>query len=217
MTQEPLIAAITGSIGSGKSLVGSFLSLLGATVIDADQIAREVVAPGEPALAEIRAAFGDEVFESGGAVLDRKRLGAIIFSSLEKRRRLEQILHPRIRTRFKEKVAALCATPSSSPRIIAYLVPLLFESGFDYEEIDLIITVSAPREACIERIIARDRCTRTEAEQRLDAQLPIEEKEKRSDIVLRNTGSPEDLSRQVDALFMQLTESAATKAFLGPI
>ena len=214
MAEEPLIVAITGSIGSGKSLVGSFLGLLGATVIDADQLAREVVAPGQPALEEIRARFGMEVFEPGGTALNRKELGRIVFGSPDKRRELEKILHPKIRSLFKEKITALCRAPSNAPRIIAYLVPLLFESGFEYDEIDIIVTVSAPREACIERVMSRDRCTRQEAEKRLSSQLPIEEKEERSDIVLRNSGSPDDLSRQVDALYMQLSEAAAAKRFL---
>ena len=211
MALAPFVIALTGSIGSGKSEVGALFAARGVTVLDADVLAREVSLPGSPGLSEVEAEFGGAVIDKSTGALNRKVLGALVFSDAAKRKKLEQILHPRIRALFLEKLAELKKKPQPPPWIIAYLVPLLFESGFKYTEMDLIAVVSASREICIERVMARDGGTRAEAEARLAAQLPMEEKERRADIVIRNDGSKSELKTEFDAFFKKLETLTAKK------
>jgi dephospho-CoA kinase len=192
---------LTGAIGSGKSAAAELFRALGATVVDADALAREVVTPGSPGLTEVATAFGTGVLAPDGT-LDRKALGRIVFASPERRAELERILHPKIRSRFLDQLGVLRAT---RPPLIVYAVPLLFESGYPYDELDYIVVVYAPRETCISRTVARDGCTRELAEQKYDAQMPIEEKVARATFVLDNSGSVEALKPQVEALYRSLT------------
>lgn len=203
MVQSPLIIGITGSIGSGKSAVGALLAKRGALVIDADQLAREVVVPGSVGLDEVVAHFGEEVVDSQSGALDRKKLAQIVFANPEERKSLEAILHPKIRALFVEKLTAATQTPAP-PWLIAYLVPLLFESGYSYDELAFTVVVSAPEQQCIERVVARDGISPALVQQRLAAQLPIKEKEKRADFVVANEGSPAALESRVDLLVQEL-------------
>ena len=204
-----LVVALTGAIGSGKSAVAERLERCGAFVIDADILARRVVEPGTPALRQIVEHFGSTIVHKGG-VLDRKKLGEIVFNSPPERRWLEGCLHPRIRERFEAELAAhLMTLPSPPPvgtrHLVIYVVPLLFESPTPRTEFDYTVVVSANREISRQRVVARDRCTAELAERKLAAQLPIEQKVALADYTIKNEGSLEELDRAVASLYATLT------------
>lgn len=197
-----MLVGLTGSIGSGKSLAARAFSALGAEIIDADELAREAVAPGSPALRQIREKFGSAVVDERGA-LKRAALAELVFNDDQARKDLERIVHPRVRQLFKARSAAL-ERRRPPPRLIVFVLPLLFEAGYTPRDFDRIIVVTAPRELCIERVMRRDRCSRSAAEQRYDAQLPIEEKEARAHIVVHNSGTPAELCTEIAALYAEL-------------
>lgn len=177
------IVGLTGGIASGKSSVARILSELGVTVVDADQVAREVVAVGSPGLAAVVEAFGPEILGADGT-LDRKALGAQIFADPEKRRLLESITHPRIFARSMERLAAVAA---SGAVYGVYDAALLVENG-SYKMMQALVVVAAPRSLQVARIIARDGLSAAEAEARIDAQLPLEKKVEVADHVITNDG-----------------------------
>jgi dephospho-CoA kinase len=174
------LIGLTGGIASGKSTFAAALRALGEPVIDADQLARQVVAPGAPALARIAAEFPG-VVDSAGA-LDRKALGERVFADGEARRRLEAITHPAIRAAMRAETGRLAAQGHD---LAFYDTPLLYEVGLE-RELELVVVVWAPRAAQLARLQARDRLTPAEAEARLAAQLPIDEKAARADVVIDN-------------------------------
>jgi dephospho-CoA kinase len=185
---------LTGGIATGKSLVASMLAERGATVIDADALAREVVQPGEPALAEVVERFGAGVLQPDGA-LDRARLGAIVFADPEARRDLERITHPRIAALMQQRTAG--AVAQGAP-VVVLDIPLLFE-GERERSLDGVLLVYAPVEVQLERLRSRDGIDAAAARQRLDAQLPIEEKRSLATWIIDNSGDLESTRRQVDA------------------
>lgn len=195
------VIGLTGSIGSGKSAVAALLAKLGATVVDADVLAREIVEPGKPALRKIVKAFGETVLNPD-KTLNRKALGEIIFSDREKRTVLEAITHPKIRELWLEKLAE--AKASGSSRIIVYVVPLLFESKKRYPELDKILVVAASERTCLYRIMARDKLTEEQAFLRIRSQLPISEKIKKADFVVMNEGDLRSLEEQVLEVYSEI-------------
>lgn len=194
---EPHIIALTGSIGSGKSTVATFFEEWGATLVDADAIAREVVAPGSPGLAEITNIFGTGFIKPDGT-LDRKALGARVFSDQKERDKLEAILHPRIKARTQELFRE--ATKKGA-KMIVHVVPLLFEKGLDLSRYHAIVSIYAPDSLLIQRILARDGCTEKEALARLASQLPSAEKVKRSTHSICNDGNKEQLKARSKLVF----------------
>lgn len=188
---------LTGGIACGKSTVSGMLEARGAAIVDADRIARDVVLPGQPALQDIREAFGDDVLLADGT-LNRKALGAVVFGDEAARRKLEAILHPRIRAEMARQMADW--NEREPGRLVVVDIPLLYESGldkrFDFEE---IIVVYVPREVQLERLMKRDGLSSEAAEQRLDAQMPIERKKELADVVIDNSGSLEQTEAQVEA------------------
>ncbi|MEU1643512.1 dephospho-CoA kinase [Micromonospora zamorensis] len=191
-----LRVGLTGGIGSGKSAVAARLVERGAVLIDADQVAREVVAPGTEGLAEIVAAFSDAVLDDDGA-LDRVALGAVVFADEKARRRLESITHPRVRARTAELAAA--AAPGA---IVVNDVPLLVEVGLA-PTYHLVIVVQTAVTTRLERL-ARDRgMNRAEAERRIAAQADDARRRAAADVVLTNDGSLADLHDAVDDLWRQ--------------
>ncbi|MEU7919041.1 dephospho-CoA kinase [Micromonospora zamorensis] len=191
-----LRVGLTGGIGSGKSAVAARLVERGAVLIDADQVAREVVAPGTEGLAEIVAAFSDAVLDDDGA-LDRVALGAVVFADEKARRRLESITHPRVRARTAELAAA--AAPGA---IVVNDVPLLVEVGLA-PTYHLVIVVQTAVTTRLERL-ARDRgMDRAEAERRIAAQADDARRRAAADVVLTNDGSLTDLHDAVDDLWRQ--------------
>ncbi|MDG4805206.1 dephospho-CoA kinase [Micromonospora sp. WMMD1120] len=191
-----LRVGLTGGIGSGKSAVAARLAERGAVVIDADQVAREVVAPGTDGLIEIVAAFSDAVLDADGA-LDRAALGAVVFADADARRRLEAIVHPRVRARTAELIAA--AAPDA---IVVNDVPLLVETGLA-PTYHLVVVVQTAAPIRLERL-ARDRgMSRAEAERRIAAQADDARRRAAADVVLTNDDSLTALHDAVDALWRQ--------------
>jgi dephospho-CoA kinase len=183
------LIGLTGGIATGKSTFAAALRALGAPVIDADGLARAAVAKGTPGLAEVVAAFGEGVLGPDGE-LDRRRMAERIFADPGARARLESIVHPRVRALFQQERERLAAEGNA---VAFYDVPLLYEVGLD-REVDLVIVVWAPREAQVARLVARDALTRSQAEARLAAQIPIDEKAARADVVVVNDGDRAELA-----------------------
>ncbi len=202
------LLGLTGGIGSGKSTAARFFREAGATVVDADILARRAVQPGQPALEEIRRAFGEAVTHADGT-LDREALGRLVFSDAKARARLNDIVHPRVQAMAEREIAeALAASPDG---LVVYDVPLLFETGAD-ARVDLVAVVYAPAEVQERRLRRRDGIGSEAVRARLRSQDDIEEKARRADVLLDNRGTPEDLRRQVMDLVEQL--SARNRVFL---
>lgn len=193
------VVGLTGGIASGKSTFADALRARGVPVIDADALARAAVAPGSAALAEIARAFGPAVIGAGGA-LDRKRMAALVFSDEGARRRLEAITHPAVRAAMAEETLRLA---EAGHALAFYDTPLLYEVGLD-RLLDCVVVVSAPPEAQRARLAARDGLAREEADARIAAQLPAEEKAARADFVVENAGHPSELGPKADRLLDDL-------------
>lgn len=185
MTAPPrrfLLVGLTGGIATGKSTVSEMLRALGCIVIDADQLAREVVAPGEPALTAVAHEFGDVLTPDGG--LDRKKLAAIVFAEPARRRRLEAILHPAIRERFLARLAALQAEGFDG--IVIWDAPVMIESG-GHTQMDRLIVVITDATTQRARLVARDGDA-ADGERRIANQMPLAEKAALADYVIDNSG-----------------------------
>jgi dephospho-CoA kinase len=201
------VAGLTGGIASGKSTVSAMLAEAGIPVIDADRLAREVVEPGQPAYREVVAAFGPSVVDPDGR-LDRRHLGDLVFADPAARVRLESIVHPRV---FEAERAALAGIARERPgSIVVVDAALLIESG-NYQWMDAVVLVSAPRDVQIERLVARDGLTRAEAEARFAAQWPLEAKRPYADFEIDNSGSVEAARAQVTGLLATLWARAAAR------
>jgi dephospho-CoA kinase len=187
-----LLVALTGGIGSGKSLAGEYLAALGAIVVDSDQLARAVVERGTPAFDEIVARFGDEILKDGN--LDRSKLGELVFSNPTARAELEAITHPRIREALDEIVAS--CDPDD---VIVNQIPLLVETD-GKDRFDYIISITAPLELRRERCIARGMKS-YEFEKRVAAQASDEERAAISNHVIDNTGDADALLRAIEELW----------------
>ncbi|RTE11552.1 dephospho-CoA kinase [Paenibacillus whitsoniae] len=194
---------LTGGIACGKSTVSGMLVSRGALLVDADQIARDVVQPGSPVLEQVAAHFGQAVLNPDGS-LNRKKLGELIFGSEEQRKALEGILHPPIRARMRSQMAAY--EREQPDKLVVVDVPLLFESGLA-SMFEATLVVYVPREVQLERLIARDALTEAQAALRLEAQMGIEEKRKLADFVIDNSGTLEQTMEQVEHF---LTEKGLT-------
>jgi dephospho-CoA kinase len=195
MSRAPLRIGLTGGIASGKSLVAGILRDLGAAIVDADRIARAVVAPGGPAYDAVVRAFGPEVVRSDGT-LDRQALAARIFADPASRRRLNALTHPHIRRRMAEEATRFTDSPGID--VIVFDIPLLLDTtdGRDLG-LDAIIVVYADDEVRVRRLMARDGLSEAEARRRLAAQVPLRDKVARADWVIDNNGAPEETRRRV--------------------
>jgi dephospho-CoA kinase len=200
------LVGLTGGIASGKSTFAAMLRLRGVPVVDADALAREAVAPGSPALARIAEAFGPEALLADGG-LDRRWMAARVFADPAERRRLEAITHPAVRDLMAAEVSRLAAEGHA---LVFYDVPLLFEVGLD-AALDSIVVVWTPRAVQLERVAQRDGLTPFEAEARVAAQLPIDEKAARADFVVGNEGPPEALGPKADRLLADLRQGLGRK------
>jgi dephospho-CoA kinase len=195
------LVGLTGGIGSGKSTVGKMVQRLGVPLIDADQLAREVVQPGTPALAEIAREWPEVIAADG--TLDRRRLGAKVFAEPAARQRLEAITHPRIQERMRQQVTALAA---QGHRLVFYEASLLVEAG-RASEFDTLVVVTATEEQQLARTMARDGSSHEHALARLRAQLPLSEKQKLATHLIDNSGDLAATEAQVKALVDQLRRS----------
>ncbi len=190
-----MLIALTGGIGSGKSTVAALWVELGATEIDADLLAREVVEPGSIGLSRVLAAFGDDLLLSDGN-LNRAELAKRAFSNEVERKRLEGILHPLIQELALEKTARL-------EGVVVYTIPLLVESNSKLK-FDKIVTISCPAEVRVERLIKRG-LTREEGLQRIASQATDSEREARADIVIDSNCTLEELRSKARETYLELT------------
>ena len=197
-----LRVGLTGGIGSGKSEVSKRLAAQGAVVIDADAIAREVVAAGTDGLAEVVEAFGPEILRADGQ-LDRPRLGDIVFADPALRGKLNAIVHPRVGARMAE------LERGAGPRaIVVHDVPLIAENGLA-GGYDLVVVVDVPPRIQVERLVRYRGMTREQAQARMAAQASREQRLAIAGIVIDNSGSPAELDRQVGDLWAELRRRAA--------
>ena len=193
------VIAVTGCLGSGKSTVSRLLADAGATLVSADALAREAVQPGARVLEQIAGEFGADVLTSAGE-LDRRRLGAKVFQDAGARKRLEELLHPIIGALAKDRFSRAIAEGQT---FIVYDCPLYFEANLNRLGFLDEIFVDAPEDACVARVMSRDGLTKAEAESRIRAQLPPEQKRKRARTVIRNAGTIEALKTEVDAYLLR--------------
>ncbi len=191
---------LTGGVASGKSTVSAILAELGAVVIDADLLAREVVAPGTDGLAAVVEEFGADVLAPDGA-LDRPRLGALVFADPERRKALETIIHPRVRARAAEIEAA--APPGS---LVVHDIPLLAETG-QAGSFDAVIVVDVPPELQVDRMVRIRGMSVEEAQARIAAQAGREERLAVATYVVDNTGSFEELRERVEEVYRTIESS----------
>jgi len=190
-----VVIGLTGSIGTGKSTAARIFKDLHIPVVDADQVSREVVEPGETTLEEIRETFGDAIIQEDGN-LDRKALGAIVFADEEKRKQLNAIIHPAIRKRMEAKQQAW--VDIKIPCLVVD-IPLLFENKLT-ETVDKIIVVYVDEATQLKRIMSRDHMSEQDALQRMYSQISIEEKQKLADAVIDNRGTVAETAEQIQTL-----------------
>ncbi len=195
---------LTGGAASGKSTVAALLRDLGAVVIDADLLAREVVAPGTPGLEEIVESFGRGILTKDGH-LDRPAMGSLAFADEEARLRLEAIVHPRVRAR-----AAALEAEAANDALVVHDIPLLTESG-QADTFDAVVVVDVPVETQIERMVRLRGMTTEEARARVAAQATREQRRAVATCVIDNTGTLEDLRRRVTEVFAELSGRAAPR------
>ena len=185
---------LTGGLASGKSAVAERLARLGAVVIDADELAREAVAPGTSGLAEVVAAFGTDVLAADGT-LDRAALARLVFADEAARRRLEAIVHPRVRELAAEREAA-----AEAGAVVVHVIPLLVETG-QVDDFDEVVVVDVPPQVQLERYLARSGESPTQARARLAAQATRAERLAAADTVVGNSGTLAELAEKVDRLW----------------
>lgn len=201
------LVGLTGGIGSGKSSVSALLASYGAVVLDADLMAREVVANGTPGLAEVSEAFGEDVLRPDGS-LDRERLGRRVFSDPAELARLNAIVHPRVGERFAEQLAAAQA---SGARVVVHDMPLLVENGLQ-GRYDVVVVVAVSPETQVDRLVRRRGMDEADARARINAQASLEERLRVADHVIDNDGPLEDLAPQVERLWTALLDADADAA-----
>jgi dephospho-CoA kinase len=202
-----LLVGLTGGIATGKSTVSAMFAHLGAKVVDADLLAREVVMPGQPAHGEIVKAFGPAVLEADGQ-LDRKRLGALVFADSDKRRRLEEITHPAIRARQQRILSVY--EEEAFEGIVIWDVALLIETG-GAKAMDKVVVVTADPATELARLIARDGFSAEEARRRIASQMPVAEKAKLADYVIDNSGPRAETARRVREVYRALGVDLASR------
>lgn len=190
---------LTGGVASGKSTVSRLLGELGAIVVDADVLAREVVAPGTPGLAAVVEEFGPDVLSADGS-LDRAAMGAIVFADPARRTALEAIIHPLVRARAAEIEAA---APAGS--VVVHDIPLLVETGQE-GRFDAVVVVDVPEEIQVSRAVGDRGWTEDEARSRVRAQASREERRAAATYVIDNTGTYEDLRQRVAEVFEELRQ-----------
>lgn len=200
MSRRFLLVGLTGGIGSGKSTVSRMFRDLGCLIIDADLLAREVVEPGEPAYNKIVEEFGKEVLDAAG-LIDRKKLGALVFGDPAKRTRLEGFTHPEIRRRQAAILAELITEGFEGVAI--FDAALLVETG-GARNVDRLVVVYADEATQLRRLVLRDGLSPEAARERIRSQMPLPEKVKQAHYVVDNSGSREATERQVREIHQKL-------------
>lgn len=203
-TRSRYVVALTGGVAAGKNAAAHRFEALGIRVHDADLAAREVVAPGQPALPEIEFVFGARVLNEDGT-LDRRALRERIFDDADARAQLEAIVHPRVREWLRRRVAT-----DRGPYCVL-MIPLLAEAWPQYAWVDRVLLVDAPEDAQIERLMRRDGVTRAQARRTLDAQATRAQRRLLAHDVIVNDGDESKLDAQVEVLHARYLELAAIK------
>jgi len=198
-----LTIGLTGGIASGKSLVAELFRRLGAVVIDSDRIAREVVEPGTTGCQLVVAEFGQDILAPDGTI-DRAKLGSIIFSDRERRNTLNAILHPLIINTIRERIAALGRKYPGA--LVVADIPLLIECGLQHE-FDAVIVVWSPIELQRKRLMERDGLSAAEVQQRIDAQMALDQKRASATFVIENDADQKKTEEQVRDIFLRLSEA----------
>ncbi len=202
-----LIVGLTGGVASGKTVVSQALKEEGAYIIDADQIARELVQPHQPAWSELIRAFGQEILQEDGSI-QRKKLADKVFVDPRQRKLLNQILHPRIKKEMDRRTKEI---GERDPQAIVVIdAPLMVELG-DHREMDKLIVVASTQTQQIERLKDRDGTNTQEALRIVSSQMPLEEKLKFADYVIRNEGSMEETKKRAKEVFQELKRVAFEK------
>ncbi|MCK5543556.1 MAG: dephospho-CoA kinase [Desulfobacterales bacterium] len=197
--------AVTGSAGSGKSLVCARFFELGLTIFDCDKIARQVVEPGEQAYNDIISFFGKGIIQDNGS-LDRLKLRKIISKDVKMRKELENRIHPVL---LNDLLLKIKKTEKAGKNVVVVEIPLLFEFNL-MERFDFIVTVAGPAEDLVTRIVKRDKISKKDAQNMLSIQLPQKEKIERSDFVIWNTAGIAELKSSVDILFKKIKKEYLT-------
>lgn len=200
MTQ---VFGLTGGVASGKSTVARYFAARGVAVIDADDLAREVVSPGSPALQEIAAAFGAELIDANGE-LNRRRLGQRVFPNPALREQLNAIVHPRVAALFQQRLTEF--TTQGVP-LVCYDVPLLFERNLQ-ANLHPVVVVTTPYDLQLARLMTRNGLPSEEAASRIAAQMPLKEKVTQADYVIDNSGTLEETHRQAEAVLHQIQSAS---------
>lgn len=193
-----MLIGLTGGIGSGKGLVAKILAELGAKIIDADLISRELTKQGLPLWREIVKRWGKQILKEDGEI-DRKKLASIVFSSYRELEELNRMTHPAIIAEVNKRIS------EAPDEVMAIVAPLLIEAGLT-EAVDSLWVVTLDVEKQVERITQRDGCTREEALTRIKAQMPLVEKVKFADVIIDNSGTPEHTREQVIKAWKSLME-----------
>lgn len=199
METKTLVLGVTGNIASGKSTVVKELARRGAAVLDADQLAREVVESGSLVLKKLVKLFGTEILQPDGS-LNRDRLGQMVFADVKVRAMLNQIIHPEIGKRSVERLQEL--KQRTDIPLIVYEASLLFEVGAE-SRVDKILVIKIDPEEQLKRLMARDRLSEERARQRMESQMPQQQKLERADYVIDNSGSVAETLKQIDTLWPQ--------------
>lgn len=199
-----MILGLTGGIATGKSTVSAMLRERGIPVIDADQIAHEVVEPGKPAYEAIVHHFGSEILLPDGRI-NRKMLGEIVFSDESQRQKLNSIVHPEVRRVMREQAEE---AEKAGAQIVFMDIPLLFESKLQHM-VDKVVVVYAPADQQLARMLERDELDEEQALKRLRAQLPIEQKKSGADFLIMNQGTREETEKQVEDLLATIRAEIA--------
>ncbi len=201
------VIGLTGGIAAGKSTVAARLAQHGAIIIDADQLARDAVAPGSAGLAAVVERFGSAVLDAHGG-LDRAALGAIVFTDAQARAALNAIVHPEVHRLYRERLAAIAA--ENPDAIVVYDVPLLVEAR-SAEEFSLVVVVHAPAQTRVDRLVTQRGLDRASARDRVAAQATDAERLAVADVVIDTSGSIESTDEQVDALWQRLVADRAAR------
>ena len=199
-----ILVGLTGGVATGKSTVAKMFKQCGAIIIDADQLARNVVKPGKSAWREIVTLFGKTVLNPDRS-LDRQALGSIVFRNRTKRRQLERIIHPRVAREQKRLVRRIAKRKPHA--VVIYEVPLLFEAGVD-KRVDKTIVVTANRETQVARLKKRNSLSRAEAIRRIQAQMSLSKKVRMADIVIDGTLRRQDAMKTIRGAFLDLLKQA---------
>ena len=200
-----LLVGLTGGMGSGKTFSASIFKELGAHILDADLICRKLVEPGQPALKEISDCFGENILDGSGN-LDRKKLARIIFNDPDKKKTLENILHPKVFAFENEQYRNICQKDPQALVIVD--AALLIESG-NYKNMDKVVVVNTDEKTQIERVVARGEWSRNEVVSRIKNQMPGKEKTRFADFILENSSDETRLRNQVKDLYQKLSLLAA--------